>query len=234
MSRRSIKTWYKMTGTLLGSDAANGTAYVLGWIDGNMTGTFAIADIKILRLNSALVNVIRTNASDVNVTNTGGSVRYAQGADYEVVNAPQKNQAKSVDLVAAYEQGNTFQLRRLAGGKITPGQRVRVSLDVLGGFVGQIGDGSHCNSFAEPLWYSEMSKVVNFTMNALGVKKMFFGFDEMHGFNRDSRSRRLGRSNAETLAHAMNSLQQMMSAVDADARAMVWADMITPFHNGGA
>ena len=81
-----------------------------------------------------------------------------------------------------------------------------------------------------------------------------------HGFNRDSRSRRLGRSNAETLAYAMNKLQGMMRKRDADARAMFWvsckrilscmqyieschivdmnacasqADMLCPFHNGG-
>lgn len=82
-----------------------------------------------------------------------------------------------------------------------------------------------------------------------------------HGFNRDSRSRRLGRSNAETLAYAMNKLQGMMRKRDVDARAIFWvsllpcgrllsctlriatvvdmnafatqADMLCPFHNGG-
>lgn len=55
-----------------------------------------------------------------------------------------------MDLVASFEAGNTFKVKRLAGGKITPGEKVRLSLDVLGGLVGQVGDGSHCNSFAEP------------------------------------------------------------------------------------
>lgn len=52
MGRRSIQTWVQLTGTLLGSDIGNGSAFVLGWIDGNATGTFAISDVKILRLNS--------------------------------------------------------------------------------------------------------------------------------------------------------------------------------------
>ena len=56
---------------------------------------------------------------------------------------------------------------------------------------------------------------------------------EMHGFNRDSRSRALGRSNAEVLASTMNRLQGIMKKVDPDARALFWADMLCPFHNGG-
>ena len=50
----------------------------------NTTGTFAIGDIRILRLNSALVNVIRTNASDINVTSDDGSVLYQRGVDYSI------------------------------------------------------------------------------------------------------------------------------------------------------
>ena len=39
------------------------------------------------------------------------------------------------------------------------------------------------------------------------ASKIFFGFDELHGINRDSRSHRAGRSNADALVFAMNSLQ---------------------------
>ena len=78
-----------------------------------------------------------------------------------------------------------------------------------------------------------MEKVIRFTMRTLKVKRLMFGFDEMHGFNRDSRSRAQGRSNAESLAYAINKLQGAMAAEDPTARAMVWADMLCPFHNGG-
>jgi hypothetical protein len=61
------------------SDAGNGSGYVLGWLDGNATGIFAIGDIQILRLNSALVNVIRTGTSDINVTSEDGATRYELG-----------------------------------------------------------------------------------------------------------------------------------------------------------
>ena len=178
MGRSSIGKWSKLSGTLLGSDAGNGSAYVLAWIDGNVTGTFAIANIRILRLNSALVNVIRTNASDINVTSDDG-VMYQRGVDYLIEDAPKRNVAKDVDLVEVFDTGNVFKLRRLPGGKIKDGQRVLLSMDILGGLVGQIGDGSHCNSFAEPLYYEWMDKVIAFTMDLLHSKKIFFGFDEM-------------------------------------------------------
>ena len=234
MGRSSVGTWHQMSGTLLGSEAGNGSGYVLGWLDGNTTtGRFAIADIKILRLNSALVNVVRTGASDINVTSADGGTRYALGTDYTIEDAPKPNQAKDEDLVAAYASGNTFKVRRVPTGKLRVGQNVLLSMDVLGGLVGQIGDGAHLNSFAEPLYYEWMEKVIRFTMRTLKVKRLMFGFDEMHGFNRDSRSRAQGRSNAESLAYAINKLQGAMAAEDPTARAMVWADMLCPFHNGG-
>ena len=105
MSRRSVGHWVEMTGTLLGSDFGNGTGYVLAWLDGNATGRFAIADVKILRLNSALVGVIRTNASDINVTSDDGVLRYQLGRDYTVENAPKPNMAKGADLFADYLSG---------------------------------------------------------------------------------------------------------------------------------
>lgn len=210
MGRSSCNKWRLMSGTLLGSDAGAGSGYVLGWLDGNSTGRFAIADIKILRLSSALVNVIRTDASDINVTSVDGATRYKLGVDYAVEDSPKPNEAKGEDLVEAYASGNTYRVHRLPGGKLRAGQTVKLSMDVLGGLVGQIGDGAHVNSFAEPRYYYWMQKVIQMTMRTLGVKRIFFGFDEMHGFNRDSRSRRQGRTNAEALAYAINKLQGFM------------------------
>ena len=233
MGRRSVGAWAQLSGTLLGSSAGNGSGYVLGWLDGNVTGKFAIADIQILRLNSALVNVVRTAASDINVSSEDGSIHYQAGRDFVIQNAPLPNKAEGEDLVAAFASNNTYKVRRLLGGRLEPGQRVRLSLDVLGGLVGQVGDGAHLNSFAEPLYFEWMQKVIQFTMRTLGCKRLMFGFDEMHGFNRDSRSRALGRSNAETLAYTINTLQSFMHEEDPESRAMVWADMLCPFHNGG-
>lgn len=234
MGRRSVDTWVRLSGTLLGSSTGNGSGYVLGWLDGNATtGRFAIADVQILRLNSALVNVVRTASSDINVTSEDGSIMYEAGKDFDIQNAPLPNQAHEEDLVAAFAKNNTYKVRMLPDGRLKLGQSVRLSLDVLGGLVGQVGDGAHMNSFAEPLYFEWMQKVIQFTMRTLGCRRIMFGFDEMHGFNRDSRSRALGRSNAETLAFTINRLQTLMEKENPASRAMVWADMLCPFHNGG-
>ena len=45
---------------------------------------------------------------------------------------------------------------------------------------------------------------------------------KLHGINRDSRSRRFGRSNAEHLTFAINSLQGSMTKHAAGSRAMFW------------
>ena len=75
--------------------------------------------------------------------------------------------------------------------------------------------GSHCNCYAEPLFYREMARVINWTASRLAPAPtfFFFGFDELHGINRDSRSARAGRSNAGAVAHAMNTLQASVPVV---------------------
>ena len=103
---------------------------------------------------------------------------------------------------------------------------------MLGGFVGNVGDGSHCNSYGDPGYNQAMRKVIDYVVEQFNVTKAFFGFDELHGFNRDSRSRRTGQSNAEVLAKAVNGLQSMFAAAQPGARAMVWSDMMNPWHNG--
>ena len=57
---------------------------------------------------------------------------------------------------------------RRAGGGIKPGQRVNVSFDMLGGMVGEIGDGAHVNSFADPDYYTGMESVVKWVLDRLG------------------------------------------------------------------
>ena len=71
-----------------------------------------------------------------------------------------------------------------------------------------------------------VSQVIKWTMKRFNVSRIFFGFDEMHGFNRDSRSRKLNKTNAQGLATAMNALQASMTTHNPEARAMFWGDML--------
>lgn len=78
-----------------------------------------------------------------------------------------------------------------------------------------------------------MDKIIAWTVTTFNVSRIFFGFDEMRGFNRDSRSRAANLTNAESLAKAVNALQAAMTKADPNAgRAMIWGDMLSPWHNG--
>ena len=192
-----------------------------------------MADVELLELNGALLNVIRTESTDVNVTSLDGATQYTRGVDYEVVDSPVNNTARAQDLVAAWGRNESYVLRAGTGGhtRLREGQTVSVSYDFLAGMVGQINDGSHPNCFAEERYYEIMSQVITYAMYEFGAKKVFFGFDEMHGINRDSRSRRAGRTNSEAIAWAMNKLAGLVRERDPLARSLFWADMINPWHN---
>ena len=140
MGFNSDGSWVTLSGTFLADDCQNGTAFALAWVDGNYTGSFWLADVKLIKLNAALVNVIRTNGTDINVTGLDGR-EYVRGVDFTVQDASNPNMASAVDLVRSYESGNTYRILRLDGGSIKAGQRVRVSFDMLGGYVGEVGDG---------------------------------------------------------------------------------------------
>ena len=93
--------------------SARAQARFWAWVDGTYTGTFWLADVKIIKLNGALVNVIRTSGTDINVTVSGaGHQAYTRGVDFDVVNPAAKNVASAIDLVAAWEAGSSYRITR--------------------------------------------------------------------------------------------------------------------------
>ena len=61
----------------------------------------------------------------------------------------------------------------------------------------------------------------------------FFETDEVRGINRDSRSAKLGVSNADLLARDMNTLAGFVRANNPNVMPRFWGDVIHPLHNGG-
>jgi hypothetical protein len=59
--RFSLDKWVTLAGTFLADEVVDGEVYVQAWVDGNYTGTFYLADVRFVQLNTALLNVIRTN-----------------------------------------------------------------------------------------------------------------------------------------------------------------------------
>ena len=81
MGTRAESGWLRLAGTFLADPATDGEATITAWLDGNYTGgNFYLADVTLLRLNEALLNVVRTDSTDINVTSMGG-LEYRNGVD---------------------------------------------------------------------------------------------------------------------------------------------------------
>ena len=58
--------------------------------------------------------------------------------------------------------------------------------------------------------------------------------DELRGINRDSRSAKVGMSNAELLATDMNTMARYVQQNNPAVVPLSWGDMLHPLHNGGS
>ena len=103
--RFSLQRWVVLSGTFLADEQSDGDVYVQAWVDGNYTGTFFLADVRIVQLNTALLNVVRTPLTDINVTSADGAVQYQIGVDFNVTSPARKNVAGAQDLVEVFEEG---------------------------------------------------------------------------------------------------------------------------------
>ena len=68
--------WETIGGTFIADKRRRGKAYVLVWMDGNLTASWSVSDVQVIDTGAALVNVIRTEASDVRLRDN------ATGKDY--------------------------------------------------------------------------------------------------------------------------------------------------------
>jgi hypothetical protein len=90
-------------------------------------------------------------------------------------------------------------------------------------------------SIADPQHFMEAKAAVDMIMQQFPAPAVFFyETDEVRGINRDSRSAKLGLSNAELLALDMNTLAGFVRANNPSVMPLFWGDMIHPLHNGGS
>ena len=82
-------------------------------------------------------------------------------------------------------------------------------------------------AMADPLHYAETEAAVASVMEHFpNTPAVFFSeSDEVRGMNRDSRSSRLGLSNAELLARDMNRLAAMVTTRNTHAMPIFWASL---------
>ena len=236
--------WMTYSGTMLADHTQDGVAQIavvmpaisMGKAHGPLSGylgQFWVTGVRVIKMNGALLNVIRTDITDIEVTHPSSGLHYKRGVDFTIEQPTvPNNPGDGGALLQMFERKQRYRVHRLSSSAISPRQRVNISYDFIPGYVGTIDDGSQCNSFAEPRFYELMELTINFTMDTFGPKYVFINHDEMHGFNRDSRARRLGLSNAALLARDINWHQRAVARKDPEARVVVYADMLNWWHNG--
>ncbi len=192
-------------------------------------GTWWLDDFKVYRLDGALFNVIRTNSTEITLRSVDGNVMHTEGVDYAIENSSDPNKVAYFEL----RDRMPYRIRRLPGGSISNGETVLVSYDFLPGPMGWARESNVPNCFAEPLLYDLMEEEIDDVMNTFHPKYINFGYDEIRGIGRDSRSILSGLNNSELIAVGMNALTEMVKAKDPDARPLFWDDMVRPRHNGG-
>ena len=190
---------------------------------GSGTVTWWIADLQILRLNGALMNVIRTNATDVNVTSASSGKAYTLGIDFELREPKEPLQHYDPPFLKMYKAGDeAISIRRLPGGAISAEEEVLVSYD----FGTNMVCGSKPNdpvAMADPQHFVEAKAAVDAVMREFPAPAVFFfETDEVRGINRDSRSHRLGLSNADLLARDMNALAGFVHANNPSVMPLFW------------
>ena len=204
---------------------------------GSGEATWWIGDLEVMRMNSALLNVIRTNATDVNVTVRGEPASvYKLDQDYTVVPAAKPINLDNPDFIAmASSPGDALTVRRLPRGKIPKGGKVSLAYDFGTAYCGDASKPNHPVAMADAQHYTETEAAVAAVMEHFpdSPAVFFTESDEVRGMNRDSRSSRLGLSNANLLALDMNRLAAMVTVRNHDVRPMFWADMVNAEHNGG-
>jgi len=193
---------------------AQGTAPLELWID----------DFEIRLLDDELLNVIRTPDTELQVWNIDETIKYREGVDYAL------EEEENFNLVNPL-LGKKTRIKKIPSGSIPEGGEIVIDYDFIVNFQ---QDGDEYITLADPLIYELYDKyMLKYTMANLNLDYVFIGMDEIRGFNRDSRSKKLGLENYELLAQFTNKIIDMIHSYNPDTKVLIWDDMFSPYHNGG-
>jgi hypothetical protein len=208
----TIKTSNETTRVRIGLYGRDGIA----WID----------NVKCYRVDGGLKNVIRTDTADIQVTNLEKTKTYQEGEDYKIING---------ETNKIFDEGlKPFQIRRLSNGNIAPGEKVLISYDsVLYWSRSHWYNQPPCVS-DDRLYTDYYYPAIDRVIEALHPKIINLSSDEIRGFNRDSRNKKRGLSNARLFAEWLNKINRYVKSKDPQCRVMIWDDMVSPYHNGSA
>jgi len=224
-TKDSVLKWRKF-GVVLRTNSQTSKLRIILTGKTKKNGAVWIDNVKLCRVSGALQNVIRTSTTDIRVTSIDKTVTYREGIDYKILNG---QTSKKYD-----DSLRPFRIVRLKKGNIAPGQRVLVSYDCVLYW-------SRTHWYNQPpcvsdkrLYTRYYCPAIDRVIEALNPKIINLSSDEIRGFNRDSRNKKRGLSNARLFAEWLNKINRYVKSKDPNCRVMIWDDMVSPYHNGGA
>ena len=141
---------------------------------GSGTATWWLGDLKILRLNGALLNVIRTNATDVNVTSAQSGKQYKLGVDFELISPKSPPQHYDPPFLQMYQAGDeALTVRRLPSGDIKAQEEVLISYDFGTNMVGEAKPNDPV-AMGEPMHFQEAKAAIDKVMELFPAPAVFF------------------------------------------------------------
>lgn len=202
-------------------------------------GTAWFDDLKLVRINSALVNVLRTKATDIVITNVSKTKTYVEGIDYELKDG--KMSFLGDDHCYYDIEHIPTKITRLTTGGIGENDQILVNYDsAIQVWTSSICGVRYCISEPRVHKGSNNGKweglyaAIDDVFTYLKPKYIFFsGASELKGINRDSRDLKRDLSNAELLAEDISNVVNYVRKKSPNTKVIMWDDMLNPWHNGG-
>ncbi len=203
--------WVPLT---LNLDAGDCRRYRLYLRIQDATGTAWFDDLRVTPGGAQLRNLVHTGQS-LRVRDAAGTPLEA-GRDYEL--RPGETGFPFTDEAAPWH------VVRLPQGRIPAGGEVRLSYEYA-----PAGSMTYCPS--NPRTQEIMRETLGTVIRELGVKRIHIGHDEPRWLNTCRLCRERKLTNAQLFADELTRIYDFAQAADPQARVMMWADALNPFHN---
>ncbi len=180
-------------------------------------GSVWFDDVQARRAGGGLRNLVHV-AESLKLTDEAGAP-FVAGQDYEVVSGDTRFPFTA--------DARPWELVRLPGGRIPPEGVVRLSYEYA-----PTGAVTYCPS--DPRTQAIMRDTLGTVVRELGAKHVHIGHDEPRWINTCRRCQERGLTNAELFADEITRMREFVAEADPQARMMMWADALNPYHNAPA
>ncbi len=185
-------------------------------VPGDTGGRFWIDGMKLEE--AGLVNVLRRPGTPLTVRGEKNGMVYVEGQDYAPVVDP------VMSLLFDHQPPN---IEILPGGKITEGERLRVSFYN----VPPIYHGQTPVCMSEPKVYRIWKNLARLLHEYLGPRKYYLATDELRTAASCEACKARGISAAQMIGECVTRQAEMIWELNPEAELFIWSDMFDPNHN---